>query len=103
PATGRIFGVVNIDTGHERAVAERCKAQPGEALQIQVGRDRLLDNKAYEQLANLIRYALHFYANRYRARLMRDEERRRVFEPSSTKQRRALDILERNRDTIPAT
>ncbi len=55
PAPGRIFGAVEIDTNHERTVAQ--KAKPGEWLQIQPGRDRLHDNPAFFQLRDLVRFS----------------------------------------------
>jgi signal transduction histidine kinase len=101
PAPGRIFGAVNIDTGHELSVARSRDAGPGEWLQIQPGRDRLHDNPAFEQLRNLVRFSLDFYANRYRAREARSAEEKRSIEPATVKQERALKVLDRHSDAIP--
>ncbi len=103
PAPGRIFGAVNIDTGHELSVARSRDAGPGEWLQIQPGRDRLHDNPAFEQLRNLVRFSLDFYANRYRAREARSAEEKRSTEPATVKQERALKVLDRHREAIPTT
>src|SRR5262249_48299956 len=74
PSPTRIFGGVEIDTGHERVLIEGKSARPGEWLQIQPGRDRLHENDAYQQLHDLVRFALDFYANRYRMREARAAE-----------------------------
>lgn len=102
PAPGRIFGAVEIDTNHERAVAQKSKAAPGEWLQIQPGRDRLHDNHAFFQLRDLVRFSLDFYANRYRLLVLQTVEKNREKEPPSRKYDRAMEVLERNKDEIPA-
>ena len=66
PAPGRIFGSVEIDTNHERSVADRLGAGPGSCLRISAGRDRLAENSAFGELRDLVRFALDYYANRYR-------------------------------------
>lgn len=101
PAPGRIFGAVNIDTGHERSVAERVGANFGEWLEIQPGRDRLLDNRALHQLRDLVRFALDYYANRYKLREAQRVEQLSDKEPATAKQERALSVLEQNREAIP--
>ncbi len=102
PAPGRIFGAVEIDTNHEREAAEKAKAQPGEWLQIQSGRDRLHDNDAFGQLRDLVRFALDFYANRFRMLAARAVERIREQEPASSKFDRAIAVLDRNKGELPA-
>lgn len=101
PQLGRIFGVVEIDTNHERTVAGKFKAAPDEWLQIQPGRDRLHDNPAFEQLRDLVRFSLDFYANRFRMLSFEAFERGRGTEPPSTKYSRALRALEQNKDQVP--
>jgi signal transduction histidine kinase len=102
PAPGRIFGAVEIDTGHERTVATAMSAGFGEWLEIQPGRDRLLDNRALHQLRDLVRFALDYYANRYKLREAQRIEQLRDQEPATTKQKRALDVLQQNKETMPA-
>ncbi len=102
PAPGRIFGAVEIDTNHERDVAEKSGLLPGEWLQIQPGRDRLHDNPAFAQLRDLVRLSLDFYANRYRLLRLQAVERKREKEPPSRKFDRAIEVLERNKAEIPA-
>lgn len=102
PAPGRIFGAVEIDTNHERAIAEKQGASPGEWLQIQPGRDRLHDNRAFAQLRDLVRFSLDFYANRYRLLAVQAVDKRREQEPASRKFDRAIEVLERNKSDMPA-
>jgi len=101
PALGRVFGGVEIDTNHERQIAETLKSAPGEWLQIQPGRDRLHDNRAYGQLRDLVRVSLDFYANRYRLLASKIVDEERDSEPPSQKFTRALTVLERHQDDIP--
>lgn len=104
PAPGRIFGAVDINTNLERAAAAKTKpkASPDEWLQIQPGRDRLHDNKAFRQLRDLVRFSLDFYANRYRLRALESLERSRDKEPPSRKYDRVVEVLDRSKADIPA-
>jgi len=102
PAPGRIFGAVDIDTNHERMSAKKIGALPGEWLQIQPGRDRLHDNKAFDHLRDLVRFSLDFYANRFRLLDLQVVEKMREKEPPSKKYDRAIDVLERNKHEMPA-
>lgn len=101
PQPGRIFGVVEIDTNHERNIARKFKAEPDEWLQIQPGRDRLHDNPAFVQLRDLVRFSLDFYANRFRMLSFQAFERGRGSEAPSRKFDRALRALEQNKSEIP--
>lgn len=103
PAPGRIFGALDIDTNHERAVAQKSKGRPGEWLQIQPGRDRLHDNPAFNQLRDLVRFSLDFYANRYRLLNLQVAEKAREQEPPSKKYDRAITVLESNKSEMPAS
>ena len=102
PAPSRIFGFVEINTTHERAIAEARGAAPDQWLQLQPGRDRLHDNAAYRQLRDLVRFSLDFYANRYRARALQRTDEMRDREPPSAKQQRALEVLDENKSAMPA-
>ena len=102
PAPGRIFGLVKIDTSHERQIADEHGARPGACLQISPGRDRLADNTAFDQLCDLVRFSLDFYANRYcRLRVQAAEEARAQAEPPSLTYGRAIAILDDSREEIP--
>ena len=110
PAPGRIFGIVEIDTNHERAAAQNAvqgtdteptDARPGQCLQIQPGRDRLADNAAFEQLRDVVRFSLDFYANRFKLLSLQASERRRAKEPPSRTFSRAIASIDRNQAEIP--
>ena len=101
PAPGRLFGAVEIDTNHERSVAEKSDASAGKWLQIQSSRDRLHDNSAFFQLRDFVRFALDFYANRYRTLSLQALEAGRDKEPPSRKFQRALNVLDRAKEEIP--
>ena len=101
PAPGRIFGIVEIDTNYERSVAEKAKATLGTWLQIQPGRDRLAENSAFEQLRDLVRFSLDFYANRFRLLTIKSIDKKRAREPATQTFDRAITVLERSKDEIP--
>ena len=102
PAPGRLFGAVDIDTGHEKAAAEKAEASSDEWLQIQSSRDRLRANSAFFQLRDLVRFSLDFYANRYRVLSLRAAEEKRAREPTSRKFDRVLEALNRGKAEMPA-
>ena len=79
PTQGRLFGVVDIDTGREARSATGEQREAGEYLKIQVTRDRLVANRAYEELRNAVRWSLDYYATRQR---LREQERAQVVRPS---------------------
>jgi hypothetical protein len=96
PTNSRLFGVVNVDTGHERHAA----AEPGQNLTIAVTRDRLVANAAYRELRTAVRWALDFYAmQEARRRQQKEIADVRAIAP---KRARIREVLERHRDVIPA-
>jgi signal transduction histidine kinase len=101
PEPRRLFGYVEISTNHEAAAARRRRARSGEWLEVQSGRDRLIDNLAHRQLQAFVRYSLDLYANRYRARLIKSREDARDTEPAERKFSRFRKTLEENKDVIP--
>lgn len=102
PAPGRIFGAVDIETSHERAAAGNSATHTGDFLRIQASRDRLVDNDAFNQLHDFVRFSLDFYANRYRLLNLRVAEKEREKESPSKKYDRAIQVLESNKDELPA-
>ena len=78
PTQGRLFGVVDIDTGREVRSATGEQREAGEYLKIQVTRDRLVANRAYEALRDAVRWSLDYYATRQR---LREQERAQVLRP----------------------
>ena len=101
PNPGRIFGAVDVDTNHEHNVAVN-HVNSGEWLQIQPGRDRLAPNRSFEQLRDLVRFGLDFYANRYRALADDVAQRQHANAPPSRILDSALTTLERHRPVIPS-
>ncbi len=79
PSQGRLFGVVEIDTGQEARTATRQQREAGDYLKIQVTRDRLVANRAYEELRDAVRRSLDYYATRQR---LREQERAQILRPS---------------------
>lgn len=78
PTNGRIFGTTRISTSVEQHLAERNERRPSDALAIQVTRDRLVDNLAFDQLRRCVRLGLDLYAlERARAKVNRATQRRR--------------------------
>jgi len=61
PTKGRIFGAVHISTTREQKTA-RSDTPTNELLTVQVTRDRLIHNKAYEDLVRLVRWSFDFYS-----------------------------------------
>ena len=104
PAPGRIFGSVEIDTSHERSVADALEAGPGSCLQISPGRDRLADNVAFDQLRDLVRFSLDFYANRYSLLKLRAAEQARAKSaPLARVYDRAIAALDDYREELSET
>jgi signal transduction histidine kinase len=101
PAPGRIFGAVDIATNYEREKAEKSGSRPGECLEILSGRDRLKDNEAFYQLRDLVRFALDFYANRFRLLDLQAIERNQEQEPASQKYNRVITLLDRSKKDLP--
>ena len=101
PAPGRLFGAVEIDTNHERSVAEMPRLSAGDWLQIQSSRDRLHNNSAFLQLRDFVRFSLDLYANRHRMLSLKVAEKARDREPASRKFERALTVLDREKPAIP--
>jgi signal transduction histidine kinase len=75
PTNGRIFGAVKISTSLERETASPKDLNRGAYLNVQVTRDRLIDNEAFAELKHSVRWAIDFYA-------MRSFERRNVIKAS---------------------
>jgi signal transduction histidine kinase len=70
PTLGRLLGVVKVSTPHE-AKTQPKNCPPGELLQVQITRDKLIENRAYEDLVQLVRWAFDFYSYKSTARRAR--------------------------------
>ncbi|MFJ2358516.1 ATP-binding protein [Pseudomonas fluorescens] len=64
PTNSRIFGIASISTSHERKTASKRNVDSGNYLNVQVTRDRLIDNDAFAELQNCVRWAIDYYAMR---------------------------------------
>jgi signal transduction histidine kinase len=97
PTQSRLFGVVHVNTSRERELS----GGEGEYLKIQVTRDRLVENQAYENLVKIVRTALDFYAMQAAKRAHVEFQAIRDVEPLKEKVVRVEHVLERHRDAIP--
>jgi hypothetical protein len=99
PTQGRLFGVVAIHTGQEARSASERNQDAGEYLKIQVTRDRLVANRAYEVLRDAVRWSLDYYATRERIREESILEVRRPEEPSTDKVGRVRQLVRQVRQS----
>jgi len=86
PTNGRIFGMVRVSTSHERQAAPAEAKAKGAYLNIQVTRDRFIDNESMANLRELVRWGLDYYAylasaKKYKATSPRDAEPIRPTDP----------------------
>jgi len=70
PTTARVFGIVQVSTSAERRAANEEEKQRGAYLNVQITRDRLIDNAAFESLRYVVRWGIDFYASRSMHRRM---------------------------------
>jgi signal transduction histidine kinase len=91
PSNNRLFGEVQVSTNDELH-RQRAKSRPGDVLQIQASRDRLVDNRAFEDLQKGVRTTLDWYANREAARVYRGKEESSEAERISTAAEQLEDV-----------
>jgi len=101
PSQGRLFGVVRIDTARELASAGPEQKDSGEYLKIQVSRDRLVPNQAFQVLRNAVRQSLDYYATRQRLREDRRQALRKPKESSDERVGRARTLVAEIRAEYP--
>lgn len=101
PTQGRIFGIVNVDTGKEQRNARDRQRESGEFLKIQVSRDRLVGNKAYGVLRDAVRQSLDYYAVLKRQRTVADIDFVRPQEPATAKLERLRTLVGEARARYP--
>ena len=101
PTQSRLLGVVRVNTSQERDIALRADPTKTEYLQIQVTRDRLTDNKAFDNLRDAVRWALDFYAMQEAIRAAKVADLKRDVEPVSIKIDRIEDVIERHKADLP--
>ena len=93
PSPGRLFGVVAIDTAKERRAAEDSQRKAGDYLKVPVTRDRLVDNRAFKELRDAVRWSLDYYATRQR---LREQERAELARPRKS----PTDVIGRVRSLV---
>ena len=102
PTMSRLFGVVHVDTALERREAlPRPKDRPPECLEIQITRDRLVDNRAFLSLEHIVRWALDYYAMEQTRRKLAETEAKRPTEPIREKVEKLEKVLDRFKAEIP--
>ena len=101
PTNSRILGAVKVNTSHERSIHQLLQTR-GSHLEIQVTRDRLVDNAAYQQLRDIVRTAIDFYAVTETRRVYRQKQEQRPIESSTKKLERVEEVLARHQEEIPA-
>ena len=101
PTTERIFGVVNINTGRELRKADKGARKRGAFLKINIGRDRLVDNAAYQELKRVVRWSIDYYATRYQLRQEREIRQLRPIEAPDRKLDRLWETIHDIRPSVP--
>ncbi len=102
PTQSRIYGVVKVDTAYERRVAEESgQAESSTVLQIQVSRDRLVENQALENLRRFVRTGLDFYAVRETLRRLEETQHIVKATPPDATLKSAEEVINRYRDELP--
>jgi hypothetical protein len=104
PTQTRLLGFVFVNTGHEASAAKRNlqAERRNEYLQIQVTRDRLLDNLAYQDLKKCVRLALDWYAMRETIRRLKEVEHEVARLPRRDEQIESVaQILKKHAPSLP--
>ncbi|WP_223526698.1 ATP-binding protein [Pseudomonas sp. BF-B-26] len=83
PTNSRIFGIASISTSHERRTASKKNIDSGNYLNVQVTRDRLIDNDAFAELQSCVRWAMDYYAMRSYERRQRTIAAEKLAIPST--------------------
>ena len=101
PTNSRVLGAVHIDTTREARVANGDRPSSNTHLQIQVSRDRLVDNGAFRQLRDAVRFALHYYATRLAAVRLQEKLATRAVQTPKTLVENVWNVLDTHADEIP--
>lgn len=102
PTNSRLYGVVNVNTSREHRDAEDRDAEDTDLLTIQISRDRLVDNAAYQELKRIVRSAVDFYAvcEAQRAQQQLSIDGAQAL-PVPVRVQRVEEVLEQHRNDIP--
>ena len=101
PTNSRILGVVRIKTDPDPIVSSSIEEGSNQRLQIQVSRDRLVDNEAFQQLRDTVRFALDYYATRRAVLRVADKDASRPVVDPNLQVQDVWDVLEQHQDEIP--
>lgn len=104
PTNGRVFGMVHVSTSQEREAAPKDARAKGAYLNVQVTRDRFIDNESLADLRELVRWGMDYYAylssaKKYRKSALEDGEPIRQTDPVFDEIRQRLADL---RTEVPA-
>lgn len=113
PTQGRILGGVFVSTGDERRAAGVDASRgdrdvngdgegEGDFLRIQVTRDRLVSNKAYEQLKDAVRRSIDWYAVLARRRRLEQARMARPQETPASRLERLNEVISSYETALPA-
>lgn len=98
PTNSRLFGAVHVNT----ALEQDSERSPAERLMIQITRDRLVNNVAYQGLKEAVRWALDFYAMQEAKRQFAEKASKPTRQPSERLAGIAY-ILAEYREQVPGT
>ena len=101
PTNSRVLGIVNIDTSLEARLAGIKLPMSNQYLQIQVSRDRLVDNDALRQLQDNVRYALDYYSTRLAVLRFEEKKAESAARTPMSLIQNVWDVLEQHKDEIP--
>jgi signal transduction histidine kinase len=101
PTLSRLLGVVHVNTPQENEATRQTPGSQDEHLEISITRDRLVDNSAFDNLRDIVRYALDYYSMREYMRGWDRFQASRPIEPIREKFVRVEQVLERHREDIP--
>jgi hypothetical protein len=103
PTGSRLLGVVHVNTGVEKRAAEKMgELQENQHLMVQITRDRLVDNAAFQNLRYAVRWALDFYAIQEAAKEFEGKREKARTEPVLDKLEEIERDLEIIRDRVDA-
>lgn len=101
PTQSRILGVVHVDTPGEQKSTSAMRDDESDHLRIAVTRDRLVNSTAFQQLHDIVRWAIDFYAMQEAARAHERAEQKKEVEPLTAKFERVEEVLEYYANNIP--
>ena len=104
PTQGRLLGAVFVSTAKERLAAgtEASDVSGDDHLSIQVTRDRLVSNRAYQQLRDAVRRSLDWYAVLTRRRRLDAALLARPREPPASRLERLNEVISTYESSMPA-